>query len=73
MKDLQLFTTEHGVASLILKEIPYQGAAYIILRDSLDPMALARECAEKFRVFGLSPREAARMLQNLEAEEKEDV
>ena len=33
---------------------------------------LARECAEKFRVFGLSPGEAARLLQNLE-EEKEDV
>lgn len=33
---------------------------------------LARQCAEKFRVFGLSPGEAARLLQNLE-EEKEDV
>ena len=33
---------------------------------------LARQCAEKFRVFGLSPGEAARLLQNLE-KEKEDV
>ena len=29
---------------------------------------LARQCAEKFRVFGLSPGEAARLLQNLEEE-----
>lgn len=52
MKDLQVFTTEHGVATLILKEIPYQGKAYIILRDSLEPMALAGECADFCRVCG---------------------
>lgn len=52
MKDLQLFTTEHGVASLILKEIPYQETAYIILRDSLEPMALAQECADFCRACG---------------------
>ena len=52
MKDLQLFTTEHGVATLILKEIPYQETAYIILRDSLEPMALARECADFCRACG---------------------
>lgn len=52
MKDLQVFTTEHGVASLILKEIPYQETAYIILRDSLEPMALARECADFCRACG---------------------
>ncbi len=52
MKDLQVFTTEHGVASLILKEIPYQETAYVILRDSLEPMALARECADFCRACG---------------------
>ena len=52
MKDLQVFTTEHGVASLILKEIPYQETAYIILRDSLEPLALARECADFCRACG---------------------
>ena len=52
MKDLQVFTTEHGVASLILKEIPYQETAYIILRDSLEPMALAQECADFCRACG---------------------
>lgn len=52
MKDLPVFTTEHGVATLILKEIPYQETAYIILRDSLEPMALAGECADFCRACG---------------------
>lgn len=52
MKDLPVFTTEHGVATLILKEIPYQETAYIILRDSLEPEALAKECGEFCRACG---------------------
>lgn len=52
MKDLQVFTTEHGAATLILKEIPYQEKAYVILRDSLEPIALARECADFCRACG---------------------
>ena len=52
MKDLPVFTTEHGAATLILKEIPYQETAYIILRDSLEPSALAKECAEFCRACG---------------------
>lgn len=52
MKDLPLFTTEHGAATLILKEIPYQETAYIILRDSLEPQALAKECGDFCRACG---------------------
>lgn len=44
MKDFPVFTTENGVASLILKEIPYRGEAYIHLRDSKSPQALLEEC-----------------------------
>lgn len=44
MKDFPVFTTENGVASLILKEIPYRGEAYIHLRDSQSPQALLEEC-----------------------------
>lgn len=44
MKDFPVFTTENGAASLILKEIPYRGEAYIHLRDSQDPKALLEEC-----------------------------
>ena len=52
MKDFPFFTTEHGVATLILKEIPYQETAYIILRDSQEPLALAGECVDFCRVCG---------------------
>lgn len=44
MKDFPVFTTENGVASLILKEIPYRGEAYIHLRDSQNPKTLLEEC-----------------------------
>lgn len=33
MRDFPFFTTEYGVSSLILKEIPYKQTAYIHLRD----------------------------------------
>lgn len=44
MKDFPVFTTEFGVASLVLKEIPYQKKAYIIIRDALEPDKLLSEC-----------------------------
>lgn len=52
MKDFPVFTTEYGVASLVLKEIPYQGTAYVILRDSLEPEKLLEECVSFCRVCG---------------------
>ena len=33
MRDFPIFTTEYGVASLFLKEIPYKNEAYIRIRD----------------------------------------
>ena len=33
MRDFPIFTTEFGVSSLILKEIPYRGEAYMRIRD----------------------------------------
>lgn len=33
MRDFPIFTTENGVSSLILKEIPYKNTAYIRIRD----------------------------------------
>lgn len=44
MKDFPLFTTENGVASLTLKEIPYKEEAYIQIHDSLFPERLLEEC-----------------------------
>ncbi len=46
MRDIPVFTTEHGVASLGLKEIPYKGVAYITIQDSLQPEKLLRECVD---------------------------
>lgn len=52
MKDFPIFTTEYGVASLILKEIPYKQIAYIIIRDSLEPEKLLEECISFCRICG---------------------
>lgn len=52
MKDIPMFTTEFGVASLVLKEIPYQETAYIIIRDSLEPEKLLEECCGFCRACG---------------------
>jgi len=34
MRDFPIFTTEYGVSSLVLKEIPYRKQAYIRIRDT---------------------------------------
>lgn len=52
MRDFPVFNTEFGVASLVLKEIPYQGTAYVILRDSMEPEKLLQECVDFCRVCG---------------------
>lgn len=52
MRDFPVFTTEYGVASLVLKEIPYQQTAYVIIRDSLEPEKLLEECVSFCRVCG---------------------
>ncbi len=52
MRDFPLFTTEYGVASLVLKEIPYQESAYILIRDSLEPEKLVAECVSFCRACG---------------------
>ncbi len=52
MKDIPLFTTEFGVASLILKEIPYRQEAYVRLQATQTPAALIKECVGFCRVCG---------------------
>ena len=52
MKDIPIFTTEYGVASLILKEIPYQQTAYVRLQASLEPEKLLQECVSFCRMVG---------------------
>ena len=52
MKDIPMFTTEFGVASLILREIPYQNTAYIKLHASLQPDLLLQDCVSFCRMVG---------------------
>lgn len=52
MKNIPFFTTEFGVASLVLKEIPYRGEAYITIRDACDPEKLLEECCAFCRAAG---------------------
>lgn len=54
MKDIPIFPTEFGVASLALGEIPYRQTAYIRVQD-VQPGALndlIKECAQFCRVAG---------------------
>ena len=52
MRDFPMFTTEYGIASLTLREIPYKEEAYIILQDTLQPEELLAECISFCRVCG---------------------
>ena len=47
-----MFDTEYGIASLVLKEIPYKGIAYIILREVWDAEKLLKECVSFCRMCG---------------------
>ena len=54
MKDIAVFTTDWGVSSLVLKEIPYRQEAYIHVRD-VQPGGMddhLRECAGFCRMAG---------------------
>lgn len=46
MRDFPVFTTQYGVASLVLREVPYTGRAYITLQSTLEPEALIQECID---------------------------
>lgn len=52
MKDIPMFTTEYGVASLVLKEIPYKATAYVKLLSATEPEKLLAECIQFCRMCG---------------------
>lgn len=52
MRDFPVFTTENGVGSLVLKEIPYRGVAYVTIHDSSFPTAFLQECVSFCRSVG---------------------
>lgn len=52
MKDIPVFDTEHGVASLVLREIPYCKRAHIKLQSTQDPEKLLEECVAFCKMCG---------------------
>ena len=52
MRDFPVFTTDNGVASLVLREIPYTKSAYITVQDSLSPDKLVAECVDFCKAVG---------------------
>ena len=52
MKDIPVFTTENGVASLTLREIPYSRKAYFRIQLASDAASLIKECVDFCRAVG---------------------
>ena len=52
MKDIPMFTTEYGIASLSLQQIPYRAEAYVTVRQATDLMRLITECRSFCRMCG---------------------
>jgi len=46
MDNIPVFSTENGVGSLVLREIPYQEIAYIIIRSTQEPELFLKECVD---------------------------
>ncbi len=46
MRDIPFFTTQSGVASLTLSQIPYTGCAYFRIQSATDPALLLQECRD---------------------------
>lgn len=52
MRDIPMFSTEYGVASLVLREIPYRQEAYIRIQDTAYPEEFLQECVSFCRMAG---------------------
>ncbi len=52
MRNIPVFTTEYGVASLTLSEIPYRQEAYIRLQDTDTPDKLLVQCVDFCKACG---------------------
>lgn len=52
MKDFPVFTTENGVASITLKEVPYTGKAYIRIQSTASFDGLLRDCVDFCKAVG---------------------
>lgn len=75
MRNIPMFTAANGMASLILREIPYSGRAYVMVRSVWNGRteALLRECAEFCRAAGANEVLASDGKNDLPAEHAYDI
>ncbi len=52
MKDIPVFSTENGVATLILREVPFKKIAYVKIQDISDAKNFLEECISFCRAVG---------------------
>lgn len=52
MQNIPVFTTDFGAGSLILREIPYKGIAYVRIASSQTPKEFMDECVQFCRMAG---------------------
>lgn len=52
MRDIPMFATEFGVASLTLSQIPYTKEAYVRLQDTSEPTKFLSECVDFCKMAG---------------------
>lgn len=52
MRDFPIFDTRYGVASLVLRDVPYWECAYIKLLSTREPEKLLSECADFCKAVG---------------------
>lgn len=52
MRDIPIFSTEYGIASLALKEIPYNQTAHITIQDTAQPDLFIEECISFCKAAG---------------------
>ena len=74
MKNIPVFTGSHGVATLVLKQIPWSGCAYVIVRSVWDDAkAFLDECLGFCRACGAKTVYAGYDLQQLPAPHAYDM
>ena len=52
MQNIPMFTSEYGVASLILESVPYRQEAYIRIQSTQEPEKLLEECVKFCKTCG---------------------
>ena len=74
MNDIPVFTGAHGVATLVLRQIPWSGCAYVLVRSVwTDAAAFLQECLGFCRVCGAKQVFASWELEELPAEHAYDM